>query len=789
MLKNYIKITWRNLVKNRFYSVINIAGLTVGMAIGILILLWVQNELSFDNFHHKGQNIYRVNSFLGSGTNKRVWSTTQGTIAPYALNDIPGVINAVRVIGRSGDVYSYKDKLLKEDENAYVDPSFFKMFDFKLISGNVNQPFPDEHSVIITESTARKYFGDEQAVGKVLQEDHQNNYTVSGVIADFPDNSSLQYNMLFPVKLLASQYSEKDFWKSLDTDWGNFYGSTFLEVQPGVSTKMIGRKLIQLQIENAPQIKATVKDNAYQLQKLASIHLYGPDGSEAGMQTVSIFLIVGILILIIACINYVNLSTARSMLRAKEVSIRKIVGAQKKQLFIQFVVETFIFFCISLFFSFILIEVLLPYYNDLSGKHLQLDLTNPGLWKVVFLTITGTLTLASVYPALLLSSFDPLKALKGKLTLGLSNVLFRKALVTIQFVFSVVLIITTLVIGRQLKYVHEKDPGYDRSQVFSFPGGEMEKHLDEVKTMLLSHHGIEAVSAADNRLVNNGHTTGGISWDGKDPNSSVIFHHLGIDENFIPMMKIQLTAGRNFSGSKTDSAHFILNETALRAIGIRNPIGKHFKFQETEGTIIGVTKDFNTASFKERIEPTVIYYEPKGWMLYIKTSERNASKAINATATLWKQFNPGFPFEYSFMDEEYAKLYRSDQRTGELFNIFSAIAILISCLGLLGLATYTAQIMTKEIGIRKVLGASVGNIVALVSKDFLKLVSLAIVIGSPLAWWAMSRWLQTFVYRIGISWAVFFVAASLAIGIAILTVGFQSIKAALVNPVKSLRSE
>ena len=439
--------------------------------------------------------------------------------------------------------------------------------------------------------------------------------------------------------------------------------------------------------------------------------------------------------------------------------------------------------------AFVLINVLMPYYNTISGKNMVFKIFDPGLWKVVLITVTGTLLVASIYPALLLSSFEPLKALKGKITLGVSNVVFRKILVTTQFVFSVTLIIVTLVIGRQLKYVREKDPGYDRSQVFSFRAGAMQPHLNVVKAELVKQHGIEAVTAADNKLVNNGHTTAGVDWDGKDKNVTFIIHHMGIDEKFIPMMKISLIAGNNFSGVKTDSAHFILNETAVKMTGIKNPLGKRFKYQETEGTIIGIVKDFNTASLKEKIEPTVIYYEPNGWMLYVKTTGRYAAKAIAATSRLWNQYNPGFPFEYSFMDEEYGNLYKSDQRTGVLFNIFSAIAILISCLGLLGLATYTAQIMTKEIGIRKVLGASVGSIVTLVSKDFLKLVLTAIVIGSPIAWWMMNKWLQSFVYRVDINWVIFLIAGLLAVGIALVTISFQSIKAALANPVKSLRSE
>ncbi|MES2277636.1 MAG: ABC transporter permease [Bacteroidota bacterium] len=789
MIKNYFKIAWRNLLKSKVYSFINIAGLTLGLAIGMLILFWVQDELSFDSFHTKTKTIYRVNSYLGTGDTKRIWNTTQGPVATAALKEIPGVEHAVRLTSGGSSIYNYKDKQLKEDNQGYTDPSFFTMFNFKLIAGDRKNPFPTNQSVIITQSTARKYFGNEDAIGKVLQQDHKDNYTVSGVITDFADNSSINYNMLFPMDIIAKQYTGKNFWKSLDSDWGNFGYTTFLEVQPGTDLKQVGEKLIRIQMKSAPHIKASVEENAYRLQPISQIHLYAADGTASGMQTVRIFLIVGIITLLIACINYVNLSTARSMLRAKEVSIRKIVGAQKQQLFIQFIVESVLFFCISLGLAFMLMAALLPYYNDISGKHLHLDLLDLHIWKIVLITFAGTLIVSSVYPSLLLSSFEPLKALKGKLSLGIGNATFRKILVTTQFVFSVTLIIVTLVIGKQLKYIRERDPGYDRSQVFSFRVGQMGKHIDAVKTELKSQPGIVAVTTADNKLVDNGHTTAGVNWDGKDATIQFIIHHFGIDEKFIPVMKLKMLAGNNFTASKSDSSHFILNETAVKMTGIKNPIGKRFKFQETEGTIIGVVKDFNAASFKDRIEPAVIYYEPQGNRLYVKTTGKNAAQAIAATARLWDKYNPGFPFEYNFMDDEYDNLYKSDQRSGVLFNVFSAIAIVISCLGLFGLATYTAQIMTKEIGIRKVLGASVAGIIALVSKDFLKLVLFAIVIASPIAWWAINKWLQNFVYKIDVNAWIFVVAGIMAIGIAFITIGFQTVKAAMANPVKSLRSE
>jgi putative ABC transport system permease protein len=433
--------------------------------------------------------------------------------------------------------------------------------------------------------------------------------------------------------------------------------------------------------------------------------------------------------------------------------------------------------------------ILLPSYNSLSGKHIEFHLFDKMMWKIILLVFGTTLIAASVYPSILLMSFEPLKALKGKLSLGIATTKFRRGLVTAQFVFSVTLIIITLVIGKQLKFVREKDPGYERSQTFSFPLNKMRKHIDAIKAELKAVAAIEDVATTDNRLVDNRRTTAGVSWTGKDPNTTFIIHHLAIDEQFIPLMKIQMLEGKNFSGSPTDSAHFILNETAAKVIGMKDPIGKPFKLLDTEGTIIGIVKDFNTASYKEKIEPTAIYYEPTGRFLYVKTSGENARSAIEATNKLWAKYNPGFPFEYSFMDEEYANLYKSDQLTGTLFRLFALMAIFISCLGLFGLATFTTQLMTREIGIRKVLGANVPRILLLISRDFIKLVTIAIVIATPIAWWAMNKWLEGFVYRIEGYWWVFPFAGLLAIGIALLSISFQSLRAALANPVKSLRSE
>jgi putative ABC transport system permease protein len=626
-------------------------------------------------------------------------------------------------------------------------------------------------------------------MGKVILADHKDPFVVSGVLADFADNSSIHADMIFPMAIIRSAYDGTAFWKSMDSDWGNFGYTTFLQVQPGVSTADIGRKLIAIQKREAPHINVSLEENAFQLQPLLTVHLQQADGSSPLGQTVAIFLMVAVLILLIASINYINLSTARAMLRAREVGVRKIIGAARVQLFMQFVVETLIFYGMALVLALGLIEVLIPYYNDLAGKHFHFDAAAAGIWKVVAITGAGVLLASAIYPALLLSSFEPLHALKGWVARGIGNVVFRKVLVTAQFVFSVALMIGTGVIARQLAFIRDRDPGFDRSQVFTVPTRLLYGHSRTAAEQLRKEPAIKEVSIANSSLVNIDNSTGGTDWDGKPVNSMFVVHMLGIDERFLPMMKISLAAGDNFSGRQTDSMHFILNETAVRETGIRDPIGKRFKLGNVNGTIIGVVKDFNFASLHTAIGPLVLHYVTAGSLLYVKTGGREAGRAIAAVQTLWGQYNAGMPFEYSFLDQRYESLYRADVRTGSLFRMFAGIAIFLSCLGLFGLATYSAQVRTREIGIRKVLGASAASIVGLLSRDFLRLVCIAVVIASPLAGWGMYRWLQNFVYRVEVGWWVFVMAGAAALGLALLTIGWQAVRAALANPVKALRSE
>ncbi|MGI4803762.1 MAG: ABC transporter permease, partial [Janthinobacterium lividum] len=668
------------------------------------------------------------------------------------------------------------------------------MFDFNLINGDKKNPFPDNNSVVITRSMAKKYFGKEDPIGKTVISGLNESLKVTGVIDDYPANSSIKYNFLFPIsKFNHVAYQQRNFSyngtkriASMDADWVNFSFETYLLLKPNTNINQLEKKLQRIHERNKPD-DAPVP---YLAQPLLKMHLYKTDGSNGGIETVRTFAIVAILILIIACINYVNLSTARSMLRAKEVSMRKIIGAAKLQLFMQFMVESTLLFLIATVLAIGLMFVLMPVYNNFSGKQLELSITNYQVWMYIVITLTGTLAASSIYPALLLSSFEPLKALKGKVTAGIGNTVFRKVLVVLQFTVSLILIIGTLIIGKQLKYIRSKNLGYDKENVLSFRMRDIKPHFDAVQAELLKHPGVLSVTRSGGEIINNESWTGDNDWDGKPVKSNLLFHPIAVDKDFINFFKIHLKQGNAFTGVVADSTHFIINEAAVSAMNLKDPIGKNMRIQKTKGTIIGVVKDFHYTSMHKKIEPAVLVYNPADcYNIYIKTTSNDAQKAIVAAQQLWKQYNNDVPFTYSFLDENFNQLYKTEQRTGALFNVFATIAILISCLGLFGLAAYTAQVKTREIGIRKVLGASVAGIVQLLSKEFVLLVIIAFIIAVPTAWYAMQMWLQNFAYKTSIGWYIFASAGILAVAIALFTISFQAIKAALANPVKSLRSE
>lgn len=774
-------------MKNKFYSFINIAGLSVGLCVGMLILLWVQDEYSYDNFHSKAKNIYRLENRVGTGNSTQIWSSTVAPIAKLSLQQLPEVKDYVRFGDNYFANYRVGDKIFEDRNTTMADPSFFTFFDFPLIKGNKANPFPNINSVVLTEAAVKKYFGDADPMGKVIIAENKENFTVTGVVKDFPKNSSINPDMIFPLDYIVKRdYAGKTGNETIDHDFHQFAYDTYLLLQPGTDIKALATKIRNIHLAN----KADDTDILYLVQALKDMHLYNADGTNSGIETVHMFTAIALLILVIACINYVNLSTARSLLRSKEVSMRKIVGAARAQLFMQFVVETTLLFILAAVLAVVLMNAALPVFNQIAGKQLEINLGDYHLWMVILLTITGSLVASSIYPALMLSSFKPLKALKGKASTSPGDARFRKALVVTQFAFSVMLIAGTIVIKNQLDYIRSKQLGFDKAYTLRIGMRDMGAHYDAVKAELQKQPGVLGVTRASGSPVNINSQTGSNEWSGKQQGQTLMLHPLAIDQDFMPFFKMKLVEGSNFTGSGADSLHFILNETAIRETGIKNPVGKPFKLWDKQGTIIGVVKDFHSGSMKQKIAPSIFYYQPgTSNQLFIKTTGVQAQQAIAAAEAQWKKYNAGFPFGYEFLDDAFNKLYRGEERTGTLFNAFAAIAIIISCLGLFGLAAYTAQVRTREIGVRKVLGASVGSIVQLLAADFVKLVLISIIIATPVAWYAMHQWLQSFAYKINVGWVVFAAAGIIAIGIAFLTISFQSIKAALANPVKSLRTE
>ncbi len=796
MLKNYIKTAWRNIRANKFYAGINVIGLTIGLVMGIFMLLWVQDELSFDRVNPQAGNVYKIAIVGSNGPTQQILNSIIAPVATSAKSELPQVKDAVRIkyIGEAS--FKYKDKVFKEDKVAFTDPSYFSVFGFHLIAGNRQQPFADNNSVVITQSVAKRYFGNEDPLGKVITlGTYHEILKVTGIVNDYPANSSVQFDVLVPLARFNQlaylngnvNYDGKTRISTMDADWANFSFDTYLLLKPHTDINLLTLQLRKIHERNKPE-DAPVP---YLAQPLTQLHLYKADGSEGGIETVRTFAVVAVLLLLIACINYINLSTARSMLRAREVSVRKIIGAAKAQLFFQFIAETGLLFTVAALLAVGLIYVLTPAFNSLSGKELVFSFTNYRIWICILITLITTLAASSIYPALLLSSFEPLKALKGKIAGGMGNAGFRRVLVTVQFTVSIVLIIGTLIIGNQLKYIRNKSLGYDKENVLSFwMSNDMVKHYDAVKADLLHQPGVLAVSRSGGDIIDFSGWTGDNDWTGKPAKSNLLFHNIFTDQQFIPFFKMKLMQGRNFTGAVVDSNHFILNETAVKEMGIKNPLGMNMRIQKIRGTVIGVVQDFHYTTMHKKIEPAVFEFNPaNSWHVYVKTTGADAQKAIAAVQSQWKQYNNDLPFSYRFLDDTYNTLYKSEQLTGTLFNLFAAVAIFISCMGLLGLATYSAQVKTREIGIRKVLGASVSSIIRLLAREFMVLIFISLLIAVPVAWYAMSRWLQDFAYKVHITGWVFVLAGLGAIAIALITISFQSIRAALANPVKSLRSE
>ncbi|PZR28470.1 MAG: ABC transporter permease [Citrobacter freundii] len=787
MIKNYLKIAIRNIMRHKAFAMINIAGLTIGMTCSILILLWVRNEMSYDSFHANSNKLYRVVCNIAQ---------FKAAVTPYPVvqelqSKAPGVKRVIRMQPSNSVVFQKDDHRFEESDGLYVDSTFLQAFSFPLVKGDRNAALLRTDGILISEDMAVKYFGKEDPIGKVLRKNNTENVVVTGVLANVPANSHLQFDYIMPMSAIAVTNSDiKNY------VWDNFNFFSYVELDESVANEA-GVKKVTAQLDEI--YKKQIPDNQlkvdFTLQPLTRIHLhsdYQADVAGHGNYLyVKIFFIVAIFILIVACINFMNLATARSARRAKEVGLRKVVGAVRGQLVMQFIGESVLISFMALFLAILLVWLLLPAFNKLAGKELAVSLFDGPL----LLTLGGialvTGLLSGSYPALFLSSFKPVKVLKGNVRKMGGNLVFRNALVVVQFVVSIVLLAGTAIVFQQLNFIKNMNLGFERSNLLCLPmTGDLAGKYDVLKAELKSNP-----LTSDYTITNGvpvGYTNGTLSvqWEGKPATDQTLFSNMDINEDFFEVFQMKMVSGRPFSPAFADSNNYIINETAARHMGMNSEsaIGKSLNMWGNKGMIVGVVKDFNFKAIQHKIDPMILRFRP-GSIAIIRTKPGATEATIKALERVHVKLNPAYPFSYSFVDQEIDKLYKGEQQMGRLFNLFAILAIFISCMGLYGLSAFMAEQRTKEIGVRKVLGASVGNVVYLLSASFTRLILIATVIAVPLAWWAINNWLQGFAYRVQVSWIVFALAALSALLIAWITVGYESIKAAMANPVRSLRSE
>jgi putative ABC transport system permease protein len=801
MLKNHFKHAWRNFWKHRATGFINITGLSVGMAAAVLIFIWVQNELSFDKHEPDAANIFRIKNYLSlDKTTTWIWEASPYQVGEAVKKQLPEVETVARIMPVTYEpvYFNINGEFFPEEKAAYVDEKWFDIFKSDFISGNTTAFNQHPFSIILSESKAKKYFANQDAIGKTIKID-SNNYQVQAIIKDAPANSSFKFDAYIPV---AARFMDANGRKNM-LQWGNFNYLTFLKIRPGTNLKTVSGKIKGILEANRKE-----KNLAIGLTPLTSLHfendLQHSSIIHGDKKVVYIFVVLGVLLLLIACINYVNLTTARASLRAKEVSVKKIVGADRAQLFMQFVAESALVSVMALILTIIIVTACLPSFNSFTDRNFSLSVTSGYLWIILLATLLGTIVLNSIYPALLLSSFKPLNTFRGTSVLRLKDVALRKALVVVQFTFSIFLIVGVITIYRQLAFIRNHNPGYNREQVMSFDVSYnlIKKHNDKqqatfmttIKQSLLSQAAIESVSLTNfESVLNNNSSSSGSSndWDGRPTDFVPPITFMSVDYDYTNIVNLKMAIGRWFLQGNSDKHNVILNETAAREFNLHKPyVGQRFIAQGDTGRVIGIVKDFNFRSFHEKITPLVIRNADE-WCtnIQVKVAPHKQKDAITAAQAIWKANFPGEPFSYKFVDQEFDNLYRSDAKSSGLMSVFAIIAVIISCLGLFGLAAFTAEQRGKEIGIRKVLGATVSGIVSLLSVDFVVLVIVALVIASPLAWWLMNIWLQNFAYRVELQWWVFMLAGLISVMIAFITVSFQAIKAAVANPVKSLRSE
>lgn len=792
MFSNYLKTAWRNIIRSKGFSVINIMGLALGLACSLMIMLWVNDEKNVDAFHKNGKYLYQVYERSYFDGKVDAGYPTQGLLAEELKRTVPEVqyASGFEYVAAPGSNSTFEaGEKIKKSTGMFAGEDFFKMFSYTLLQGNAATALTEPNSIAVSKNMAEYFFGNaSNAINKIIRFDNKEDLKITAVFDDVPARSSLQFDFL----RTWGDFVKQNNWVH---NWGNTSPQTFIQLKPGADAAKVQVKIKDFIYNYREKDKSFIMELALQPFTEKYLHSNFKDGYLDGgrIEYVNLFSLIAVFILLIACINFMNLATARSAKRAKEVGIRKVVGALRSTLIAQFVGEAIMLTLISVIIAIVLTALSLPAFNQLTGKQLSLPFHQSSFWFIILCLMVITGFVAGSYPALFLSSLKPVRVLKGSLKFSWSATFFRKALVVFQFAMSVFLVIAMIVVYKQLSYIQTKNLGYDRDNLVYIPiEGDLIKNYDLFKQKALSNTAIVNVSKMRNSPTAISHHITGMSWPGKDPNLTVSFADGVVGYDFVKTMNLQMQSGRDFSKDYgTDSVAYLLNETAVHKIGLKDIVGKTISWGNHEGKVIGVMKDFHFNSLHENIEPLIMRLD-ENWSwgtILVRIKAGKTKEAIAQLQQLYKQLNPAFPFTYQFSDLEYAKLYESEAVVSKLANIFAFLAIFISCLGLFGLATFTAEQRTKEIGVRKVLGASSSSIVRLLSLNFLKPVVLAFLLAFPAAWWAMSSWLQDYAYKININWWMFAVAGLLTISIALITVSYQSIKAAMVNPVKSLRTE
>ena len=794
MIKNLLLVALRNIKRDKWYSLLNILGLTIGITFSLLLIFYIKDELSFDRYHEKADRIVRIVANIKEASKDTMrWANSPYPLGPTLKKDYPEVEEAIRFVGNGKMMLKNGDKRLYNDNSYFVDSGFFKVFTYPLIEGNPNTALVDPKSLVLTRSVAEKYFGQTRGLlGKTLVDDKGAVYKITGVMEDVPKNSQLIFSVLISNSTLPKDFS---------TDWGSFNYYVYVLLRPHTNILTFDHKLLPLYDKfMAPifaQYNIKIRMSA---QALTAIHLHSGDingpGEVGSMSYIYIFAAVALFMLLIACINYMNLTTARSARRAKEIGIRKVTGSSKSQLVAQFLVESTLSALVALVISMGLIALLLPTFNILAGKFITFgSLLEPSTFLILLAIVLFVGFSGGSYPAFYLSKFNPVNILKGSLSKGSSNVTLRRALIVIQFSISMTMLICTFIVYKQLQYLRNKDMGFNKDEVANISvnsnddvGGKILAFKNEMRNTpgVLSVSTSESIPGHGNSFqlftiqTENGHVDKGVD----------VYR---IDEDFFKTLGMKMSSGRNFSGPPDTLHSIIVNENMVQYFGWKTPIGKRIKFPGDTGgrylEVVGVVKDFNQKSLYSPMVPLILIYNPNNYNIQLKMDARKISATLATAEKDWKTFFPELPFGYVFLDQEFDSQYSADQKRGKIFTTFSILTVVITCLGLLGLIAFTTEQRQKEIGIRKILGAGLGELIPLITRNFVWLVGLSCLIAFPVAYWFMHQWLDKFSYNTGITVAPFVLSALAVLVLTLMTVIFHTVKAALVNPSKSLRTE